>query len=70
MTKGRFIVSALTVMAAAGAVVTGVLMKNRGKIKVEGELETKSNGAGGAGRKKKTVRGAAAVGSTGANRPM
>ena len=62
MTKGKLFVSAVAVMAAAGAVVTGVLIKNRGKIKVEGEVEAKKGhtGLGGNGSKR-SVRGSAQV---------
>lgn len=44
MTKTKVFLSTLGVFAAAGAVVAGVLMKKRGQIKVEGEIETKGNG--------------------------
>ena len=62
MTKSKVIMSTLGVLAAAGAVVAGVLVKKRGQIKVEGQIETKGNG--GAGRpKKREVRGSAKVGA-------
>ena len=65
MTKGKAFMTVFGVLAAAGAVITGVIMKNRGKIEVEGQIETKPNGAlrGGKG-----VRGQASVNAT-TNRP-
>ncbi len=63
MTKTKLFASTLGVIAAAGAIVAGVLVKKRGQIKVEGEIETKGNGAGGR-PKKRGVRGSAAVGAT------
>ena len=65
MTKSKVIMSTLGVLAAAGAVVAGVLVKKRGQIKVEGQIETKGNGAAGR-QKKREVKGAAKIG---ANRP-
>lgn len=66
MTKGKAFMTVFGVLAAAGAVITSVLMKNRGKIQVQGEIETKgSSGLRGGG---KGVRGQASVGAT-QNRP-
>ena len=62
MTKTKIIASTLGALAAAGAIVAGILVKKRGKIKVEGEIETKGNGAGGR-PKKRAVRGTATVGA-------
>ena len=66
MTKGKAFMTVFGVLAAAGAVITSVMMKNRGKIEVQGEIETKGNG-GMAGRTK-GVRGQASVNAT-HNRP-
>ena len=57
MTKKNLLVSAVAVMAAA---VAGVLMKKRGQIKVEGELETRGPGGGPA----KSARGSASMGAS------
>ena len=65
MTKGKTLMTVFGVLAAAGAVITSVLVKNRGKIQVQGEIETKGNGVAGRG---KGVRGQASVGAT-TNRP-
>jgi len=46
MTKTKAFLSVFGVIAAAGAVVAGIMVKNRGKIKVEGELETRGNKMG------------------------
>jgi hypothetical protein len=45
MTKSKVFLSTVGVLAAAGAVVAGVLMNKKGKIKAEGEIE-KKNGRG------------------------
>ena len=51
----------LGVLAAAGAVITGILMKKRGQIKVEGELQANTNkGMMGTGSNR-TVKGQATV---------
>ena len=46
MTKTKAFLSVFGVLAAAGAVITSIMVKNRGKIKVEGELETRGNKMG------------------------
>jgi|KBSSwiStaDraftv2_1062776.scaffolds.fasta_scaffold4431924_1 hypothetical protein len=46
MTKTKTFLSVFGVLAAAGAVITSIMVKNRGKIKVEGELETRGNKMG------------------------
>ncbi len=66
MTKGKAFMTVFGVLAAAGAVITSVLMKNRGKIQVEGQIETKPNSGMRGG---KGVRGQASVGATTQNRP-
>jgi hypothetical protein len=62
----------LGVLAAAGAVITGVLMKKRGQIKVEGELEANANKGMGTGGSNRTVKGQATVrtNATPTNRPL
>jgi hypothetical protein len=66
MTKGKAFMTVFGVLAAAGAVITSVMMKNRGKIQVQGEIETRGNrGIPGRG---KGVRGQATVNAT-HNRP-
>lgn len=64
MTKGKVFMSTIGVLAAAGAVVAGILVKKRGQIKVEGEIETKG---GGIPNRSKGVRGQATVQSSGPN---
>lgn len=64
MTKGKAFMTVFGVLAAAGAVITSVLMKNRGKIEVQGQIDTKPGGMGGG----KGVRGQASVNAT-TNRP-
>jgi hypothetical protein len=46
MTKTKTFLSVFGVLAAAGAVWAGIMMKNKGKIQVEGELETRGNRMG------------------------
>jgi hypothetical protein len=46
MTKTKAFLSVFGVLAAAGAVITSIMVKNRGKIQVEGELETRGNRMG------------------------
>ena len=65
MTKTKIFMSTLGVLAAAGAVLAGVLVKKRGKIKVEGELETRRSNGGGIRPANRSVRGQASVGATG-----
>jgi hypothetical protein len=62
MTKTKFFMSTLGVIAAAGAVVASFLVKKRGNIKVEGEIETKGGGPG-MPRKNRGVRGSATMGA-------
>jgi hypothetical protein len=58
------------VLAAAGAVITGFMMKKRGQIKVEGEIEANANKGMGAGANR-TVKGQATVRTNATpNRPM
>ena len=66
MTKSKVFMSTIGVLAAAGAVVAGILVKKRGQIKVQGEVETKGNGMPG---RSKGVRGQASVSATSPNRP-
>jgi hypothetical protein len=61
MTKTKTFLSVFGVIAAAGAVVASIMMKNRGKIKVEGELEAKGNRMG---MPNKGVHGSATVRAT------
>lgn len=65
MTKGKTFMTVFGVLAAAGAVITSVMIKKRGKIEVQGQIDTKPNGGMRGG---KTVRGQASVGAT-TNRP-
>jgi hypothetical protein len=58
MTKTKTFLSVFGVLAAAGAVVASIMVKNRGKIKVEGELETSGNKMG---LPKKGVRASATL---------
>ena len=58
MTKTKTFLSVFGVLAAAGAVVASIMVKNRGKIKVEGELEAGSNKLG---LPNKGVRGSATL---------
>ena len=46
MTKTKAFLSVFGVVAAAGAVVASILIKNRGKVEVEGQIETKGDGLG------------------------
>jgi hypothetical protein len=62
MTKSKVFLSTVGVLAAAGAVIAGVMMNKKGKIKVEGEIEKKNGrglGTSGAG-----VKGTATVDAT------
>ena len=61
MTKSKFIAASALGIAAAGAVVAGVLVKKRGKIKVQGQIDARGNGVGGL-RRGKSVHGSASVG--------
>ena len=58
MTKTKAFLSVFGVMAAAGAVVASILVKNRGQIKVEGELKAGDNKLG---LPNKGVRGSATM---------
>jgi len=62
MTKSKFFAASALGIAAAGAVVAGVLVKKRGKIKVEGQIDARGNGVGGL-RRGKSLRGSASVGA-------
>lgn len=64
MTKGKTFMTVFGVLAAAGAVITSMLVKKRGKIEMQGEIETKGNAGGNRG-----VRGQASVNATTRNRP-
>jgi hypothetical protein len=57
MTKTKAFLSVFGVLAAAGAVVASILVKNKGKIQVEGEIETKNR----MGLPNKGVHGSATV---------
>jgi hypothetical protein len=46
MTKTKGFLSVFGVLAAAGAVVAAIMMKKRGKIEVEGEIQTHGNRMG------------------------
>ena len=58
MTKTKTFFSVFGVLAAAGAVIASIMMKNRGKIQVEGELETHGNRMG---LPNKGVKGSATI---------
>jgi hypothetical protein len=64
MTKSKVFLSTVGVLAAAGAVVAGVLMNKKGKIKVEGEIEKKNGRGLGTGGKGASVRGSSAADPT------
>ena len=57
MTKSKFVLSTLGVLAAAGAVFASVLMNKKGKIKIKGEMEKKDGGMTGARGAGASVRG-------------
>ena len=61
MTKTKAFLSVFGVLAAAGAVVAGIMMKNKGKIEVEGNLETRGNRMG---MPNKGVQGSATIRAT------
>jgi hypothetical protein len=58
MTKTKTFLSVFGVMAAAGAVVASIMIKNRGQLKVEGELKAGDNQLG---IPNKGVRGSATL---------
>ena len=58
MTKTKAFLSVFGVLAAAGAVITSIMVKNRGKIKVEGELKTGDNPLG---MPNKEIKGSATI---------
>lgn len=58
MSKTKTFFSVFGVLAAVGAVIASIMMKNRGKIQVEGELETRGNKMG---MPNKGVRGSATM---------
>jgi len=66
MTKTKTFLSVFGVLAAAGAVVATVLVKKRGKIEVQGQIETKGNRLGGG----KGVQGSATVRATNDRAPQ
>jgi hypothetical protein len=61
MTKTKGFLSVFGILAAAGAVVAAIMVKNRGKIEVQGELETRGNRMG---LPNKGVKGSATMRAT------